>query len=49
MVRNVYRGEAPTPEALAHSSAALTAFRARIAQRDADALRAGDIEGPDAA
>lgn len=49
MIRNLYRGEAPTPDALSHSSAALTAFRDLLAQRDADALLAGDIEGPDAA
>jgi cytochrome b pre-mRNA-processing protein 3 len=49
MIRNIYRGEAPPPAALAHSSAALTGFRTRIAQRGADALLAGELEGPEPA
>lgn len=48
MIRNLYRGEAPAASALAHSRAALTAFRAQLAQCDAAALLAGDIKGPDA-
>lgn len=49
LIRNLYRGEAPGDAALAHSRAALEAFRAQLADRDADALLAGDIEARSAA
>lgn len=38
LVRNLYRGEAPAPEALAHVQAALLSFKAGL-----DAVPAGDI------
>lgn len=45
LTRNLYRGETPSEAELAHSSAALAAFRAQLSGCDAHALLAGDIEG----
>jgi cytochrome b pre-mRNA-processing protein 3 len=47
LVRNLYRGVAPAPEALAHSAQALRALAAALDGASLDALRAGSL--PDAA
>ncbi|MBO9671241.1 MAG: ubiquinol-cytochrome C chaperone family protein [Sphingobium sp.] len=41
VVRNIFRGEAPGPAALAHVSAALRAFAATLDGMDAEAVLAG--------
>lgn len=43
LVRNLYRGEAPAPAALAHVAAQLTALYAALAATPLDALAAGDL------
>lgn len=43
LVRNLYRGIAPTPQSLAHSRGALTAFRAALAHVSVDQIRAGAL------
>ena len=43
LVRNLYRGEAPAPEALAHVAAALTALRTDLEGVPLDRLTAGDL------
>ncbi len=45
IVRNIYRGEAPEPDALAHVEAGLRAFARRLDAIAADDLLAGRI-GP---
>ncbi len=45
IARNIFRGEAPGPEALAHVEAGLRAFAARLDALPAEALLAGRI-GP---
>jgi cytochrome b pre-mRNA-processing protein 3 len=43
LVRNLYRGEAPAPAALAHVRDNLLAFRDRLAAMPLATLRAGDL------
>jgi cytochrome b pre-mRNA-processing protein 3 len=43
LVRNLYRGEAPAPVALAHVEAGLTALRARLDDLPAAAIVAGNL------
>lgn len=43
LVRNLYRGEAPSPAAVDHVGAALLAFHARLAATPVDHLAAGDL------
>jgi cytochrome b pre-mRNA-processing protein 3 len=43
LVRNLYRGEAPTPAALAHVDDALTSLRAALAATPLDHLIAGTL------
>lgn len=43
LVRNLYRGDAPAPEALAHVEAALLAFRAALATTPLAAIVAGEL------
>ena len=43
LVRNLYRGEAPPPAALAHVRDALLAFRARLQSESLDALATGTL------
>lgn len=43
LVRNLYRGTAPAPEALAHTNAALLAFREALAATPAPALLEGRL------
>lgn len=43
LVRNLYRGNAPTPDALAHVVDGLTAFRARLEPVGVDALMEGRL------
>ncbi len=43
LVRNLYRGEAPAPDALAHTAAAFRTLAAQIETRSLDALRAGHV------
>jgi cytochrome b pre-mRNA-processing protein 3 len=43
LVRNLYRGEAPAPEALAHVEAELRAFGDRLAATPTAAIVAGDL------
>lgn len=43
--RNLYRGATPTPEAIAHTSAAFQYLAGQLALLDLDALRAGRIGG----
>ena len=45
--RNVFRGEPPSPEALAFVSARLDEFRARLAEAPLDALLAGALPAHD--
>lgn len=43
LVRNLYRGAAPAPEAVAHSAEALTAFSCALAALPLAAVIAGDL------
>lgn len=43
LVRNLYRGTPPAPEAVAHVASALTAFRAALDATSLDRLTAGDL------
>lgn len=43
LVRNLYRGEAPAPEALTHVEAGLRALHARLADTPIATLLAGDL------
>ena len=43
LVRNLYRGEAPEPAALAHVRDALLAFRAALAGKSVGQIVAGDV------
>lgn len=43
LTRNLYRGEAPAPEALAHVSAALTALHESLGQTSIESLVAGEL------
>jgi cytochrome b pre-mRNA-processing protein 3 len=43
LVRNLYRGEAPAPEALAHVETELRAFHARLADTPIATLIAGEL------
>ncbi len=43
LVRNLYRGDAPAPEAVAHVRDSLTALRARLDTVPLDALMAGQM------
>ena len=43
LVRNLYRGEAPAPEAVAHVADALTAFRTALDATPLAHLTAGDL------
>lgn len=43
LIRNLYRGEAPAPAALAHTAESLTAFRAALIGSSIDTLRAGRL------
>ncbi len=43
LVRNLYRGAAPSPEALAFTAARLEAFHARLAAEPAEAIIAGQL------
>ncbi|MEZ0242159.1 MAG: ubiquinol-cytochrome C chaperone family protein [Sphingomonas sp.] len=43
LVRNLYRGAEPAPEALAHVESALTALHESLAAASLDALMAGEI------
>lgn len=43
LVRNLYRGEAPSPEALAHVTQGLRGLAADLAMLDLDALRAARL------
>ncbi|WP_243402801.1 MULTISPECIES: ubiquinol-cytochrome C chaperone family protein [Bacteria] len=45
LVRNLYRGEAPAPEAVAHVAQRLTAFRIALDATPLDRLTAGDLPG----
>ena len=45
--RNVFRGAAPSPEALAFVSARLDGFRAKLAEAPLDSLLAGTLPGHD--
>lgn len=46
LVRNVYRGEAPAPDALAHVATSLRAVHARLATLSSEALIAPPAEQP---
>ncbi|WP_443969864.1 ubiquinol-cytochrome C chaperone family protein [Sphingobium sp. CR28] len=43
LVRNLYRGEPPKPQALAHTDAHLRGLHARVAARPLDALLTGEV------
>ncbi|MCP3734141.1 ubiquinol-cytochrome C chaperone family protein [Sphingomonas sp. RP10(2022)] len=43
LVRNLYRGDAPTPEAVAHVATALTTLHEALATTPLDRLTAGDL------
>lgn len=43
LVRNLYRGEAPAPEALAHVIAAITALHEALGKADIESLIAGEL------
>lgn len=43
MIRNLYRGEAPSPEALDHVRGALLAFHAALARTPIETLLAGEL------
>lgn len=43
LVRNLYRGAAPSPDALAHVDAGLSSFRTALAATPLDRLIAGDL------
>ncbi len=45
LVRNLYRGEAPAPDALAHTATAFRALAAQIETLDVAAIRAGQVGG----
>lgn len=44
LVRNLYRGEAPAPAALAHVRGSLIALRDALAATDIDSLRKGELQ-----
>lgn len=45
LVRNLYRGEAPAPEALAHVAEALRGFATGLSALDLESLRAAKLPG----